>query len=782
MDEMVLKAQRWVNATYGSVSGYVRCSESGKTGWATMYSLTRALQHELGIASLTDNFGPTTLSRLTAHGKVGRESTNKNIRVIAEAALYCKGYSGGGLDGEFNGNTLTGLTSLHDHLGLGGGLVVTAVAPKVFKALLTMDAYVLLSKGNEYKRQIQQWMNQSYGGRQDFFYGPCDGLPSREVHKRLLLAVQYEIGMADGTANGNVGPGTIAGLKAKALVKVGQRDSGGTGFVRLFQAAFTFNDQDGHWSDMAGTFDTRLQAGVKRFQEFAKLPQSGEGDFQTWMSLLQSTGDPDRKGKAMDCALPLNRATIASVKAAGYQYAGRYITGGTNKILTSSEIALILDNNMSIFPLYQEWGDEPKWFSYDQGRTAGQQALSTARKLGIPHGTVLYFSVDFDAQQHEIDSGIIPHFRGIRDAVSADGNRYAIGVYGCRNVCIDLQDAGMTTRSFVSGMSTSYSGNLGYSLPANWSFDQISNFKLAVGTPGEVEIDNNIVSGRDLGFDSVTRPRELNDAFYTYLIWLEARAFQWREKGHRDRSEGELVAQYLRFRSGKYDFPYSGRTFGTLDKDFVEFAHTYPARPDKAPLRDPSNFWDSDDSHFGASFGAVLNHTIPNRESVSLADMGGWGGDLLSSLGDVLNSGVPVDQAHAYALAHIASAGTDSFFSIGDFLADVDAFILGAIFRARPDAKLSTELRELYANASAAKGRFGTFYYNRFNSSRSTLLEASKAVFYQHKDPEFAAVRSLFWLDQFRNSTGYQTVEGVPDGYKDAVARAFADVVERFAR
>ena len=146
---MVLTAQRWVNATYGSVSGYNKCTEDGITGWATVFSLTRALQHELGITALSDSFGPTTLSTLTAYGSVGFTSANLNMRRIAEAGLYCKGYSGGDLDGAFSLGTLTGLSSLVSDMGLDPLLSPTDVMPKVFKALLTMDAYVLTVAGTQ---------------------------------------------------------------------------------------------------------------------------------------------------------------------------------------------------------------------------------------------------------------------------------------------------------------------------------------------------------------------------------------------------------------------------------------------------------------------------------------------------------------------------------------------------------------------------------------------------------------------------------------------------------
>jgi peptidoglycan hydrolase-like protein with peptidoglycan-binding domain len=47
-------------------------------------------------------------------------------------------------------------------------------------------------------------------------------------------------------------------------------------------------------------------------------------------------------------------------------------------------------------------------------------------------------------------------------------------------------------------MSSGFSGNLGYPLPTNWAFDQISTLTVGSGT-GAIEIDNNIASGRDTG-------------------------------------------------------------------------------------------------------------------------------------------------------------------------------------------------------------------------------------------------------------------------------------------
>lgn len=81
MDERVLQTQQWLNATYRGRTGYNPVIEDGKTGWNTIYSLTRALQLELGITQTADSFGPTTERLFVPLSKQeeGAEPTNMNF-------------------------------------------------------------------------------------------------------------------------------------------------------------------------------------------------------------------------------------------------------------------------------------------------------------------------------------------------------------------------------------------------------------------------------------------------------------------------------------------------------------------------------------------------------------------------------------------------------------------------------------------------------------------------------------------------------------------------------
>ena len=91
-DDMVYLTQRWLNQEYGHVAGFGSVPENGKTGWDTVYGLTRALQIELGITSLANNFGPTT-QRLYGQNPLQRQDgvTNRKFAIL-QGALWCKGY------------------------------------------------------------------------------------------------------------------------------------------------------------------------------------------------------------------------------------------------------------------------------------------------------------------------------------------------------------------------------------------------------------------------------------------------------------------------------------------------------------------------------------------------------------------------------------------------------------------------------------------------------------------------------------------------------------------
>src|SRR5690606_941656 len=93
------------------------------------------------------------------------------------------------------------------------------------------------------------------------------------------------------------------------------------------------------------------------FQSFTLLNQNGNADFQTWMSLLVSTGDPNRKGTACDGITEITPARAQTLVNEGYTTIGRYLTnvpGRLNKRIQPGELQTIFNAGLSVYPIFQE--------------------------------------------------------------------------------------------------------------------------------------------------------------------------------------------------------------------------------------------------------------------------------------------------------------------------------------------------------------------------------------------------------------------------------------------
>jgi peptidoglycan hydrolase-like protein with peptidoglycan-binding domain len=278
----------------------------------------------------------------------------------------------------------------------------------------------------------------------------------------------------------------------------------------LFTAAMTLNRRTVPFGD----FTAEVQAAVRDFQSFAKLPVTGVGDFQTWASLLVSYGDQTRKGTACDGVTRITAARAQALKAAGYKYIGRYLynpssTDLPQKQIQPGELDTIRQYGLRCFPIYQTWSRSADYFHYSQGCIDATSAIEWAKIHGFKPGSIIYFAVDYDAMDGEVTDYILPHFQGIYRTIG-ELSSYGVGVYGPRNICQRVGEAGYAATSFVSDMSSGFSGNLGYSLPTNWAFDQIVTITVGTGE-GAIEIDNDIASGRDTGQGDFDPPAPLTD-------------------------------------------------------------------------------------------------------------------------------------------------------------------------------------------------------------------------------------------------------------------------------
>lgn len=768
MDQMVLAAQQWVNATYGDVPGYNKVTEDGVTGWNTMYALTRGLQHELGITALSDAFGPTTLADLQARGGITLEDSNTNLIHIVQAACYCKGYDAGAINGEFGLDTQMAVASMMDDAGLGDALG-GAVSPKVMKALLTMDAYVVVAGGTSAVRKVQQWLNGRYTSRANFFVIPCDGVFSRSVQQALYLAIQFELGMTDAQATGVFGPGTQAGLQTWGLA---QGSSGVT--VQIFSAAMIFNQvvlsDLSVYTNFTDSFDSGLASAVEAFQSFSSLPVNGTGDFATWCQLLVSTGDPNRPGTAFDCVTTITDARAQALKAAGYRTVGRYLDepadSTLNKKIQPGELETIFLNGLNVFPISQYYGGELSYFTYDQGYQDALGAHAAADGFGFDIGTVIYFAVDYDATQADIDSNIVPYFEGVVGGLASQGKKYVHGVYGSRNVCQQITEQTYARWSFVSGMSTGFSGNMGFALPANWSFNQIQTLTVGSGDAA-TEIDKDVARpGTDPGVSSVNDPGNPVNDFIAYMGALHDLAVQFDPT----QDPNELALSYLR-NDGYNTLQWKALFGGSVNQDWISYANAQGIGELKVnTLIDPFYGVQLHVAHLGAAADGVRLMGRPDS-GTNRGDVAGWGGDWMTFYGEWRRDSASYASGLTYCedkLAKLTDIGT---FKLRDLIEDADGYLIAMRILGGED--ILDIVQDHYTTGYLS--RFAQYFQSRFGGTADQAKSLANNMLTSGDDAIITAGRTF--LIESTGGVPTLTPSMLPSSDLDDFCQGFADML-----
>ncbi|MFJ6741623.1 glycoside hydrolase domain-containing protein [Streptomyces sp. NPDC091279] len=772
-DAKVLEAQKWVNATYAAVPGYQTCPEDGNTGWSTMYALTMGLQKELGISPVVANFGDGTVTKLAALGELGSGwAQNTNIIKIIRHGLFCKGYTGGYSDtGYYDPDIALAVKHMQDDMGLSQSGTLQA---KVFKALLNMDAYVVTAGGSDEVRSIQQWINGRYWTKKTVDIGPADGHYSRNVQQNLMKAIQLEIGIAEADATGNFGAGTQAGIKSKAIVSQG---SSGI-FVQLFTAACVFNqpivtvNADGDLFEtntvLKSTFDSNLTTFVSVFQRFSELSVTGKGDYATWAQLLVSMGDPDRPVNASDTAYTITPSRAKRMYSDGYRYVGRYLNeasaGGGSKMLEEGELANIFGGGLSVFPIFQDNGRSLSEYNWGNGVAHAQKAHDQAEHFGFNRGTVIYFAVDYDATDGDMPQ-ILEYFRGVASGLGSRGKRYVHGVYGSRNVCAQVTKETYARFSFVSGMSWGFSGNLGYPLPSNWSFNQIKEYQVTDGTDTFwLDRDAHRV-GADPGQNSVNKPTQPADYFVNYIESLYELA-----KTYGKGDPNQLVMEYIR--SATYDdFTWRGM-IGKVDTGFVSYANDHNMTI-WDEFKDPFTGQYLGPEHMMAT--ANGQYVKPNpKGDISLGDVAGWGGDLMTLYGewrrdhDFYASGV------TYINDKMGKIGVKSTFGFTDLVEDADGYLIAQAVRG---GKTIVEAVHDHYQGNGGLTRFRDYVTQRFGGTISEAAAQAKKILTDTPATTDGAILTsgrAFLIQKFGGSVTLMP-HNLPSGQLDDWCNAFGD-------
>lgn len=682
-DPMVLATQRWLNATYSGHVGYEPVAENGQTGWTTVYALLHALQIELGINMTADNFGSGTQSRFVnrwpdgIHQQADGALETSNVYGIIQGALWCKGYSTGasGITLHFFGGTGAAVRALKNDAGIGGDATVTL---EIMKALMSMMQFKLLEGygGKDAIRAVQQRINREYIEYTGLI--PADGLYGRELNTALIKVLQALEGYSIEDATGHFGAGTTSNLKTVTPTNAGLFSE----WVWLGSVGLLCN---GFGTSAVMVWDSTMDRSIVAFQSEYALPKTGVLDRTTWMSLLTSKGDPNRVAVACDTRFEITDEFVTAILTDGYQIVGRYLTekGMESlhpedyfKAIRPGELQRLVANNIKYFTIFQETSSDINEFTESSGILHAKRAYKAAIGNRIPP-TVIYFAVDMDVLDYQIDSHIIPYFRAISDTLHG----YYVGIYASRNVSQRVIDAGYAVSAFVSDMSTGFSGNLGYPIPSKWNYDQFTEIK---GYGGNWDLDRVAYSGRMPAAHQLISIDDHN--FLEWVIRTEERLAATLGTIH-----NVLLAPYLAvsilnwLRKPEYWGDYSA------DPSQISSWRIYtPEPPVPAGLgidRDQIEGVINDDSGIKETVSRDLAHMAASAmgyitwgydispDSYGYGDLGDWPLDLLQIWGTYLREASNED-LRQWLGNHLGIEGDNKGFNYNDVLADADAWLI----------------------------------------------------------------------------------------------------------
>ncbi|MDO5560512.1 MAG: DUF1906 domain-containing protein [Oscillospiraceae bacterium] len=521
----------------------------GQSRYDTMWSLRCALQVELinysdsvsqdekssgAYLSLYDmfddgsnyfgSFGPATSKALdtmisNCGGLSGLAKSHPDVIRILQYGLACKGYDsldygGGNLSyatGELSDKgEVKGLGEMLDDAGIGSRVSINSV---IFKAALNTDSYSAnYEKSDKKVRELQLLLNKelfdkTYSG-QTMGIGPCDGIYGRETSDRALYFYQSLV-LPDGIEpNGNFGPSTY-GYTPEISIGYGSQETEQKLLKLIEYQLYVYGCKKISIDQSYNNFTAQA---ADSFKKFMKLPNDSDGIIhkETIKSLFMSCGDTNRSSFGCDTSRQLSKSDIQFLKESGYQYIGRYVVDERFEVkrLLETEAKNIIDAGMKIIPIYEGFNcidiDGFKDEKYiEKARTDAVDSIKAAMNIGIPKGSVLYFAIDFDPTDDQIKESIINYFGELKKQMSCYGFLYKVGVYGSRNVCSQVYDAGYAESCYVADASTGWSGNMGFVMPTKWAFDQFyvpsTEEENAAKENGTFLVDKVAVSGLDYG-------------------------------------------------------------------------------------------------------------------------------------------------------------------------------------------------------------------------------------------------------------------------------------------
>jgi hypothetical protein len=182
---------------------------------------------------------------------------------------------------------------------------------------------------------------------------------------------------------------------------------------------------------------------------------------------------PVRPGPPMGIDIPTDARDVSGeLASSGLDFIARYYRDPQSRwpTLSAAEARALSQAGLKIVAVWEWHSGKPEYFSHATGFYDGISAYRQALLIGQPAGSAIYFAVDFNARDPQIQGPVAQYFRGIHAALASVGgeSRYRIGVYGSGVVCAYLKQAHLVQYAWL----TSASSWTGADYP-NWNIRQL---------------------------------------------------------------------------------------------------------------------------------------------------------------------------------------------------------------------------------------------------------------------------------------------------------------------
>jgi hypothetical protein len=195
-------------------------------------------------------------------------------------------------------------------------------------------------------------------------------------------------------------------------------------------------------------------------------------------------------------------AIIDCLKNEGVGTVIRYYNNGNSTTLPQKRLELqeaqaLSAGGLQIAVVFQLVQDSTQFFSEQLGYDAGVSAFNWAKNtIGQPAGSAIYFAVDYNPNDAEVQSNIVPYFEGVAKAFASLGGDYKVGAYGSGLVVNTLRDQSLCEFRWLS-MSSGYYGTQDALNEGNFELHQI--YPSAVICNIAVDYDEKNPTSTDIG-------------------------------------------------------------------------------------------------------------------------------------------------------------------------------------------------------------------------------------------------------------------------------------------